>query len=190
MSKRSILILLLLPGPDGPPILRGCPFQDCSPHPESEARFVSSSEEENGKTPALARFSVSLPEELLEAFDRWIQRQSLGTRSEALRKLIRRFISESLWEERSGEVCGTLTLLYDHHSRDAVGELTRLEHDFEDVIVCTTHIHLDHDHCLEAVLLKGPTCRARAFSEALMEKGLLYAAPSLTPLKESLWGRS
>ncbi|EFQ23843.1 transcriptional regulator NikR, CopG family [Aminomonas paucivorans DSM 12260] len=151
---------------------------------------MSSSEEENGKTPALARFSVSLPEELLEAFDRWIQRQSLGTRSEALRKLIRRFISESLWEERSGEVCGTLTLLYDHHSRDAVGELTRLEHDFEDVIVCTTHIHLDHDHCLEAVLLKGPTCRARAFSEALMEKGLLYAAPSLTPLKESLWGRS
>lgn len=139
--------------------------------------------------PTLARFSVSLPEELLEAFDVWIGRQGLGSRSEALRHLIRRFISETQWEERTGEACGSLTLVYDHHSRDAVGELTRLEHDFEDVIICTTHVHLDHARCLEAVLLRGDTKRIRDFEEALRDKGLLYAAPSLTPLKESLLGR-
>jgi CopG family transcriptional regulator, nickel-responsive regulator len=116
----------------------------------------------------LARFSVSLPSELLERFDKWIEERGHKTRSDALRQLIRRFISESCWEDGEQTVFGTVTLSYDHHSHDSAQEITSLQHDFGDIIICSTHIHADHHHCFESVVFRGRSSRVREFVRDLI----------------------
>jgi CopG family nickel-responsive transcriptional regulator len=129
----------------------------------------------------LVRFGVAVPESLLEEFDKWIQRSGIPNRSNALRQLIRQSISRNRWEEGEGKVSGTLTILYDHHSYDTSAELTQLQHDFGDIIVCSTHVHLDHSHCLEAIVLRGPAKKIRSFVTAISSiKGINSADAAIT----------
>ncbi|MDO9507755.1 MAG: nickel-responsive transcriptional regulator NikR [Thermovirgaceae bacterium] len=111
----------------------------------------------------LARFSVSLPATLLDKFDVWIEMRGHKTRSDALRQLIRRFISESCWEDGEQTIFGTVTLTYDHHSHDSAQEITALQHNFGDLIICSTHIHADRHHCFESVVFKGKASRVKEF---------------------------
>ncbi len=115
----------------------------------------------------LARFSVSLPSDLLERFDRWVEVRGNKTRSDALRQLIRRYISESCWEDGDQIVFGTVTLFYDHHSHDSAQEITSLQHDFGDIIICSTHIHVDHHNCFESVVFRGKSSRVKKFAKDL-----------------------
>ncbi|HOI81044.1 MAG: nickel-responsive transcriptional regulator NikR [Thermovirgaceae bacterium] len=115
----------------------------------------------------LARFSVSLPAPLLDRFDSWIEARGYRTRSDALRQLIRRFISESYWEDGEKIVFGTVTLTYDHHSHDSASEITNLQHEFGDLIICSTHIHADYHHCFESVVFKGKASRVKEFVRQL-----------------------
>jgi CopG family nickel-responsive transcriptional regulator len=129
----------------------------------------------------LVRFGVAVPESLLEEFDHWIKRSGIPNRSGAIRQLIRQSISRNRWEEGSGSVFGTLTILYDHHSHDTSAELTQVQHDFGDVIVCTSHVHLDHDHCLEAIVLRGSAEKIRKLVKAVSSiKGINTADPVVT----------
>jgi CopG family nickel-responsive transcriptional regulator len=129
----------------------------------------------------LVRFGVAVPESLLEEFDHWIKRSGMPNRSNALRQLIRQSISRNRWEEGTGTVFGTLTILYDHHSHDISAELTNVQHDFGDVIVCTSHVHLDHAHCLEAIVLRGSAKEIREFVKAISSiKGINTADPVIT----------
>ncbi|MBO8153161.1 nickel-responsive transcriptional regulator NikR [Thermovirga sp.] len=131
----------------------------------------------------LARFSISLPESLLEEFDRWIEKKGHTSRSDVLRQLIRNYISETYWEEGTKEVYGTVTLIYDHHSHDTAQELTSLQHDFSDIIICSTHIHIDHDHCFEVVVLKGSSASVKKFIDALNGlKSVYHTNPVFTAI--------
>lgn len=115
----------------------------------------------------LTRFGVAMPESLLEQFDAWSKRSGLPNRSEALRHLVRDYISRRHWEAGQGFVHGTITLMYDHHAHDLSNALTSLQHDFGDVIVCTTHVHVTHETCLECIVLRGKVLRLKKFEEAL-----------------------
>ncbi len=115
----------------------------------------------------LTRFGVAMPEQLLEQFDRWIERTGLPNRSLAIRQLVRDYITSSHWQEGAGEVCGSITLMYDHHGNDITGGLTSLQHDFGDVIICTTHVHVSHEVCLECLVVKGEAGRLKKLEEAL-----------------------
>lgn len=129
-----------------------------------------------------ARFSVSLPASLLAAFDAEISRQGIPSRSDALRKLIHRFTAEQAWEE-GGPVCGTLTLLYDHGSHDAAAELTELQHAFPQLILCTTHVHMEAGRCMEVVLLRGSAEDFRCFVRAVSNlRAVLCAEPVVLPV--------
>ncbi|NIP36319.1 MAG: nickel-responsive transcriptional regulator NikR, partial [Thermoplasmata archaeon] len=105
----------------------------------------------------VTRIGVSLEPELLEAFDRQVDRVGYKSRSEALRDLVR----DSLVVERrkaDEEVIGSLTVLYDHD--EVKGEdFTHLQHEAqhaEDIdITATLHVHVDHDNCLEVIILRG-----------------------------------
>ena len=91
----------------------------------------------------LARFGVSLDEDLLEPFDQLCKRKSYPNRSEAIRDLIRKALVEERWSnDASG--AGTLTLVYDHHKNDLARRLMTIQHDDHDLIVTTLHVHLDH----------------------------------------------
>ncbi len=126
----------------------------------------------------LIRFGVSLPEELIWRFDRLIRRKKYPNRSEAIRDLIRKELVE---EEivTDAEIVGVLTLLYNHHQRELQDRLGRLQHDHHDRILSTTHVHLDHDNCLEVVLLKGRAGKIKQLSDEMIalkgiKQGQLY----------------
>ena len=102
----------------------------------------------------LLRFGVSLPADLLQRFDDLIHRKNYGNRSEALRDLIRQELIRKEWEEDT-IVAGAITLIYDHHKRAVLSTVTDIQHDFQEVIISTQHVHLDHDACLEILAVRG-----------------------------------
>ena len=123
----------------------------------------------------LARFGVSLDEDLLEPFDALCARKGYGNRSEAIRDLIRRALVEEDWQNPQLMGAGTLTLVYDHHKNDLSRRLTQMQHDEHDIIVATLHVHLDHDNCLEVLVLKGDPERVRRLADKLIScKGVKH----------------
>jgi CopG family transcriptional regulator, nickel-responsive regulator len=103
----------------------------------------------------LARFGVSMDERVLEALDLLVERRHYANRSEALRDLIRSEQVRESWERETGPVVATLTLVYDHHVREVGERLVTLQHDHEDLVHSTMHVHLSHRMCLEVIVLKG-----------------------------------
>jgi CopG family nickel-responsive transcriptional regulator len=104
---------------------------------------------------SLLRFGVSIEENLLKKFDSFISSNNYRNRSEALRDLIRIALVEEEWENASGEVAGAIVLVYDHHKRELVNKLIDIQHDYNKYIISSQHIHLDHDNCLEIIVVKG-----------------------------------
>jgi len=100
------------------------------------------------------RFTVSLERDLLEAFDEKIDLSGYTNRSEAIRDLIREEIIEEEWESES-EGIGSITMVYNHHEREISKEVLHIQHDFNEVIISTQHIHMDHENCLEVVIVRG-----------------------------------
>jgi CopG family nickel-responsive transcriptional regulator len=126
-----------------------------------------------GMTEKLARFGVTVPEAVLAEFDLRLQLAGKDNRSDVIRQLIRRYISEERWQEEKGQVYGTVTLMYNHHASCVSKDLTSLQHDHGDNVVCTTHVHVDHDTCLECIVLRGDASHVRALVDALGKvKGL------------------
>lgn len=119
------------------------------------------------KSEKLTRFGVAMPMDLLSEFDQWVEDSGFANRSLALRHLVRQFIAAKKWERNDGDVCGTLTLMYDHHGNDITSELTALQHDFGGQIVCTTHVHITHESCLETLVVKGSVADLKRLEEAL-----------------------
>ena len=115
----------------------------------------------------LSRFGVTVPEDVLGEFDLRLKKAGKGNRSDVIRQLMRRYITEELWQEEDGQVYGSVTLMYGHHSPNISRELTSVQHDHGEIIVCSTHVHASHDVCLECVVLKGEASRIKAFVESL-----------------------
>jgi len=115
-----------------------------------------------------ARFGVSMPEDLMRAFDRQIEGKGYGTRSEALRDIIRGYLVEAQWETSAAPVVGTVTVVYDHETRELTQALTDLQHHCHGEIVCSTHIHLDSHNCLEVIVLKGTVAQVQAVADRII----------------------
>ncbi len=128
----------------------------------------------------LIRFGVSLPKTLIQRFDRLIKEKQYPNRSEAIRDLIRKMLIEE--EIKSDQVVlGVLHLLYDHHQRELTDRLTDIQHDHHDKIISATHVHLDHDNCLEVILFKGRAGEIKTIADRLIAiKGVKHGQLYLT----------
>jgi CopG family nickel-responsive transcriptional regulator len=123
----------------------------------------------------MQRFTISLDDTLAAAFDDFIARRGYANRSEAVRDLLRAELQNAeLADARARVHCvGCLSYVYNHHERDMAERVTALQHAHHDLTVSTMHAHLDHDHCLETVLLRGSTEAVRRFADALCaERGV------------------
>jgi CopG family nickel-responsive transcriptional regulator len=107
------------------------------------------------KTDDTIRFSVSLPSGLLKQLDKRVGKKGYASRSEFVRDLIREQIVETKWTESDEDVFGVLTIGYDHHQRGLTQKIVDAQHSAYVNILCSTHVHLDHHHCLEAIIIKG-----------------------------------
>ncbi|MEQ1883833.1 MAG: nickel-responsive transcriptional regulator NikR [Bryobacteraceae bacterium] len=129
----------------------------------------------------LSRIGIAIPEGLLEQFDKLMARKSYTNRSEAIRDLIRDALVEEETYKDNQSVVGTLTLVYDHHQRLINDKLVDMQHQHFHQIVSTLHVHLDHDNCLEVVVLRGRAGQVRQVADRLIAaRGVRHGKLTLT----------
>lgn len=122
---------------------------------------------------------------LLEKFDQFVQEKGYENRSEALRDLIRDALIQSYWENEDQIVAGSILLFYNHHQRNLLEEITSVQHEMHEYVLATTHFHLDHDNCLELIVVKGKASILRQFTYKLMSlKGVKYTKFTVAPVEE------
>ncbi|MDH7515169.1 MAG: nickel-responsive transcriptional regulator NikR [Bacteroidota bacterium] len=125
--------------------------------------------------PSLTRFSVSLENDLLERFDELVARKGYGSRSEALRDLIRGTLIQEGVRNPSARTAAVLAIVYEHTTRDLGHRLTEIQHEHNKMIVSTMHVHIDRTRCLEVVLLRGQAGRIRDLANAVTAmRGVLH----------------
>jgi len=135
----------------------------------------------------ITRFGVSLDERLLAKFDRLNGRKGYANRSEAIRDLIRDSLVREQWELGDTDAVGTLTLVYDHETRELEERLTELQHAHYRAIVSTLHVHLDAHHCLEVLVLRGKAALLKGIADRLIgTRGVKHGTFSATAEGEAL----
>ena len=132
----------------------------------------------------MERFTISLDESLARGFDELIAARGYSNRSEAVRDLIRGAIESDIQNDPpSGHCVATLSYVFNHHERELAERLTGMQHDHHDLTVAAMHSHLDHENCLEAVILKGPATQVRQFAGTPVEPSMASRFCSVVPPK-------
>lgn len=103
---------------------------------------------------SIVRFGVSLEKDLLEKLDNYAAKNHFTNRSQAIRQMINNNVVTTKWKNNS-LVAGSITIVYDHHRRELSTKLTDVQHDYHDIILCSQHIHLEKDLCMEIIAAKG-----------------------------------
>jgi CopG family nickel-responsive transcriptional regulator len=128
----------------------------------------------------LERVSVSIERPLLERLQALCAESGYTNRSEFIRDLVRERLVQREWAADE-EVIGTITLLYDHHTRGLAERLTQVQHDFGLHVLATTHLHLTHELCAEMIMIRGRAGELQKILGAISElKGVLHSAMSRT----------
>ncbi|HOU70579.1 MAG TPA: nickel-responsive transcriptional regulator NikR [Methanothrix sp.] len=136
----------------------------------------------------LMRIGVSLPEKLLSRFDEIILQRGYSSRSEGIRDAIRNYIVHYEWmSDVQGERVGVITLVYSHSQRGLVDNLTEIQHEAGSIIQSSLHVHLDHDNCLEVIVLRGEGQEVRRAAEKMMSlKGVKHVKLTTTSMGKEL----
>jgi CopG family nickel-responsive transcriptional regulator len=132
----------------------------------------------------MQRITITLDDRLVEQFEDFRRRQGYRNRSEAFRDLLReRLGAEHLAHAGGGHCLATLTYVYDHHQRDLAARMTSAQHAHHDLTVATLHVHLDHDNCMETVVLRGGLARVQGFANAVAaQPGVRHAKLYVLPV--------
>ncbi len=129
----------------------------------------------------ITRFGVSIEPDLLKKFDKIIKMEGYTNRSEAIRDLVRKNLIIEENKNPNAESIGTLTMIYDHHTGNLTNKLLDLQHDHTKEILSTTHIHIDHNNCLEVLVLKGKTGKIQKLADNIKSlKGIKHGELVIT----------
>ena len=105
------------------------------------------------------RTSLNVPDETVAEFDETWQAEGLDSRSRAVREAMEEYIeAHTALDELSGEVVAVVAFDYEHEP--VIAALHDIQHDFQDVITSTSHVHTG-EWCLESVFCRGPAARVR-----------------------------
>lgn len=133
----------------------------------------------------LKRFGVSMEGNLLRKFDHLVKLKGYENRSEAVRDLVREAIIQQSWEENEQMIAGSILLFYDHHQRNLLEEMNNIQHGVHDLILATTHFHLNHNSCLEIIVVKGKVKDIQELSHKLTSlKGVSYGDFTVAPVEQ------
>ncbi len=132
----------------------------------------------------MKRLTMSLDDDLADAFEALVREQGYGNRSEAFRDLLRRDLGQVRRVERPDGPCiATLSYLYNHHQRQLATRLVDMQHDHHELTVSSTHAHLDHDYCIETVILRGRSDKVQSFAQKMMaQPGVSHGYLHLVPV--------
>jgi CopG family transcriptional regulator, nickel-responsive regulator len=129
----------------------------------------------------VTRFGVSIENDLLEKFDKLSSKKGYRSRSEALRDLIRdKLVSEKI-DDVNALCFGIITFVYDHHKREIEKTLNSFQHDYFKSILFTTHVHINHDNCMEMVIVKDKAGKVKMIAEQILSfKGVKHGKYVIT----------
>ena len=135
----------------------------------------------------IMRFGVSIDSQLIKKFDSLIGRKGYATRSEAIRDMIRDSLVEREWESEERETVGTITLVYNHHTRELEHALTDMQHKSFHRIISTLHVHLDAHNCLEVLVVKGRSQDIKKIADRLIgTRGVKHGKLTMTTTGKEL----
>ena len=135
----------------------------------------------NTQKESVVRFSVSLPRPLARALDQMTEEKGYDNRSLAIADMIRGHLVEHRQQMGASEIAGSITLVYDHHRHHLQDLLTDLQHEHREVIISSLHCHLDHDHCLEVLAVRGKSVAIKKLAdEMIAAKGVKHGKLTIT----------
>ncbi len=130
------------------------------------------------------RITITIDDDLLGAVDDLMQRRGYGSRSEAMRDIIRQMVDRERLTEPETDCIGALTFVFDHETRDLARRITTAHHQRHDLSVASMHVHLNHESCLEVSVLRGALAEVRSFADAVAsQRGVRSAKLHLIPAR-------
>ena len=139
----------------------------------------------------LSRIGIALDSGLLKRFDRSIEKSGYTNRSEAFRDLIRDRLVRERTAAPDATVVGTITLIYNHHAHGITEKLTAAQHEHHDLVVSTSHAHLDQESCLEVLIVHGKAARVEHFADLLIGlKGVQHGRLVMTVSGQAMAGEA
>lgn len=125
-------------------------------------------------TSVMKRSGVLLEDKLLKQLDDLVGHHQFPNRSQAIRYLIHNHLTQKKWETNQS-VSGCIVLVYDHHKRQLLSKLVEIQHKYQHLVLSAQHVHLDHDNCLETIIIKGKSQQLKKLADNLIGiKGIKY----------------
>jgi len=132
----------------------------------------------------MERITITIDDELLETVDTLVRERGYPNRSEAIRELVRESASRIHAKAGRAPCVATLSYVYDHHTRELAQRLTSSQHDHHEIGIATTHVHFDHDSCLEVAILRGPIDTVRKLADSIStQRGVRHSNLHIIPVK-------
>ena len=121
----------------------------------------------------LARISITVPEQMLNALDQKIVEQHYESRSQAIVDMINKhLIADHI--EHNAVMVGTLTLLYDVSLKPLRTQLIDLQQQFLSQVISSLHIQLDDEKILQVMLMQGVSDELQHISQQFIAlKGVI-----------------
>ena len=133
------------------------------------------------KNDGVVRFTVSVPRDLAKQLDKMTSEKGYDNRSLAVADMIRAGLVEHRQNLGNQEIAGTITLVYAHHKQHVQATLTDIQHDHHEVIISTLHVHLDHNNCLEVLVVRGKAATIKRIADELIAaKGVKHGKLTVT----------
>lgn len=115
----------------------------------------------------ISRVAISIDQRLIDRFDNVLDEKGYANRSEAIRDLIRDSLVEREWESDT-DVVGTITIVYNHHTRELTDNLNDMQHQFYHAIISSLHVHLDEHNCLEVMIVRGKSSDVKRIADMMI----------------------
>ncbi len=132
----------------------------------------------------MERITITIDDDLLASVDALVAKRGYPSRSEAIRELVREAAKNDYASAGRAPCVATLTFVYDHSTRELAQRLVNAQHDHHDLGIATTHVHFDHESCLEVSILRGPIDAIKKMADELTaQRGVRHANLHIVPLK-------
>ena len=122
----------------------------------------------------LKRFGVSLDESLLESLDLFVVNNGFTNRSQAIRFLVEKNITETKWL-CNHVVAGTIIIMYDQSKKDISVRIEEIQQAYQQVILSSSQYYLNSNFCLHIATVTGEAYKLTELSDRLIAiKGIKH----------------
>ncbi|AOL15819.1 nickel-responsive regulator [Sulfolobus sp. A20] len=118
------------------------------------------------------KISISLPKELYRELEDFMRTKNIYDRSRIFQIALKNYLDEN--KEDNDQVYGIINIVYDHEL--ASDSLTGIQHDYNEYIISSLHVHINERVCVEAIAVRGEKSKLVELVNRLSEsKGILKA---------------